>query len=234
MLFQTAKTFVAASCVLATTTIRSMKADEPHLLAVGALSLRAEHTVEKKIPYETVEEFPEEEDKCPICLEEDKDADVVKTPCGHHFHKKCLAKWLEKAKTCPNCRRVIADDKPKVKVQNPDQIVTDFFEGRLTLKQLLEWGNQLERMEDVDEDLVTDTNEMIRDMEANDPSKDEDRLIVAFGMFAAGPDLGFDNVSTHGFQNYARGHLEGPDGGVKEDLKARAAAIVERWCVFHS
>jgi len=55
----------------------------------------------------------EEGNCCSICLEEFNDDDMeagsergtpVKTPCGHSFHKNCLAQWFKCAKTCPACR----------------------------------------------------------------------------------------------------------------------------------
>lgn len=40
-------------------------------------------------------------DKCTICLEHVNNIPLV---CGHVFHNKCITKWLDKHKTCPNCR----------------------------------------------------------------------------------------------------------------------------------
>ena len=51
---------------------------------------------------------------CCICLEDlNEDAasassgrSVVSLPCGHMFHKGCVAKWLtEKSATCPLCKQ---------------------------------------------------------------------------------------------------------------------------------
>jgi len=33
--------------------------------------------------------------------------DVVKTPCLHYFHKKCLEAWMRKRDECPNCRMLL-------------------------------------------------------------------------------------------------------------------------------
>lgn len=33
------------------------------------------------------------------------DETVFATPCGHLFHHHCLIEWLERSKTCPQCRR---------------------------------------------------------------------------------------------------------------------------------
>lgn len=38
--------------------------------------------------------------KCSICYEV---ADH-RTPCGHHFHRHCLSRWLMATPTCPMCR----------------------------------------------------------------------------------------------------------------------------------
>lgn len=31
--------------------------------------------------------------------------DITATPCGHTFHSVCLLQWLERSKTCPQCRQ---------------------------------------------------------------------------------------------------------------------------------
>lgn len=225
MLFQSFKTFVAASCVLATTTICGMQVDKPHLSAVGALRFRAMGTDQ----FNNAKRQKQEKPECSICLEPVTGKDGETTKCGHLFHKKCLAKWLKEANTCPLCRKVIREDQPQG--QNKMQIVQDFFEGRRRMRSLLQQGNQLERMQRDDKDLPNETIALIAAMEDNNPAEFEDRLIIAFAMMAAGPDLGFRNVQTENFQNFIRSHVSGL---VKEDLKDTAAGIVERWCTFHS
>jgi hypothetical protein len=44
---------------------------------------------------------------CPICLEHFDSGLVVKTHCGHAFHKTCVLIWLENNKQCPMCRTVL-------------------------------------------------------------------------------------------------------------------------------
>lgn len=42
---------------------------------------------------------------CPICAELFLPSDDVHcTTCGHLFHHQCLLQWLERSKTCPQCR----------------------------------------------------------------------------------------------------------------------------------
>lgn len=43
-------------------------------------------------------------DECSVCQTSGRG---YITPCGHGFHVDCLAKWLEKAVTCPMCRERI-------------------------------------------------------------------------------------------------------------------------------
>jgi len=45
--------------------------------------------------------------QCSICLDEmDENSKVVKLSCGHHFHKRCVTKWLLTKKiTCPLCKQ---------------------------------------------------------------------------------------------------------------------------------
>lgn len=41
---------------------------------------------------------------CPICHEDLEEADIASLPCGHHFHQKCVKKWLVFGKSrCPMC-----------------------------------------------------------------------------------------------------------------------------------
>ncbi|RDX76119.1 putative E3 ubiquitin-protein ligase RHB1A, partial [Mucuna pruriens] len=46
----------------------------------------------------------EEEDACPICLEEyDAENPKLSTKCDHHFHLACILEWMERSETCPVC-----------------------------------------------------------------------------------------------------------------------------------
>ncbi|KFB49339.1 AGAP006611-PA-like protein [Anopheles sinensis] len=47
---------------------------------------------------------------CPICSDLFVPSDEVHiTPCGHMFHHTCLLQWLERSKTCPQCRNRCAE-----------------------------------------------------------------------------------------------------------------------------
>ncbi|XP_004510768.1 probable E3 ubiquitin-protein ligase RHB1A [Cicer arietinum] len=46
----------------------------------------------------------EEEDVCPICLEEyDVENPKSFTKCEHHFHLACILEWMERSDSCPIC-----------------------------------------------------------------------------------------------------------------------------------
>lgn len=46
--------------------------------------------------------------ECCCCSELfDADLAIVRTPCGHYYHKKCLGEWLKLAKSCPLCRAIL-------------------------------------------------------------------------------------------------------------------------------
>ncbi|XP_022251168.1 E3 ubiquitin-protein ligase RNF181-like isoform X1 [Limulus polyphemus] len=58
----------------------------------------------------TVKSFSEGE-KCPICLKEYEEGEVVKQlPCCHKFHFSCVLPWLGKTNTCPVCRHELDTD----------------------------------------------------------------------------------------------------------------------------
>uniref|UniRef100_A0A2P2Q6N5 RING-type E3 ubiquitin transferase n=1 Tax=Rhizophora mucronata TaxID=61149 RepID=A0A2P2Q6N5_RHIMU len=53
---------------------------------------------------ESIELATEEEDACPICLEDyDTENPKLITKCEHHFHLSCLLEWMERSETCPIC-----------------------------------------------------------------------------------------------------------------------------------
>lgn len=54
----------------------------------------------------------EEEDACPICLEEyDTENPKLITKCDHHFHLSCILEWMERSDSCPICdQEMIFDD----------------------------------------------------------------------------------------------------------------------------
>ena len=53
------------------------------------------------------------ETECPICLKRlEQDDEVMRLPCSHEFHSDCLTAWLDKAGSCPLCRRSLPTDDP--------------------------------------------------------------------------------------------------------------------------
>ena len=62
------------------------------------------------------------EDKCPICLQKYKGADIIKEfTCKHIFHKNCIYKWLKKSNICPLCKHDITEDVKKVVLKNDEE-----------------------------------------------------------------------------------------------------------------
>ncbi|KAF5451636.1 hypothetical protein F2P56_026726 [Juglans regia] len=53
----------------------------------------------------------EEEDVCPICLEEyDSENPNIITRCEHHFHLSCILEWKERSNACPICDQITDTD----------------------------------------------------------------------------------------------------------------------------
>merc|ERR1712129_120503 len=43
--------------------------------------------------------------ECELCLEEYQEGDeLLRLPCAHRFHSKCLEPWLQRSYTCPLCQ----------------------------------------------------------------------------------------------------------------------------------
>ncbi|KAF8691775.1 hypothetical protein HU200_040171 [Digitaria exilis] len=59
----------------------------------------------------TPEDNADEEDVCPICLEEyDEENPRSMTKCEHHFHLCCILEWMERSDTCPVCDQITLID----------------------------------------------------------------------------------------------------------------------------
>merc|ERR1712066_356081 len=67
----------------------------------------------ESLPRRLVREEREEEE-CPICLKRlEQDDEVLLLPCSHQFHSDCLTAWLNKAASCPLCRKSLPTDDPE-------------------------------------------------------------------------------------------------------------------------
>ncbi|KAJ9535220.1 hypothetical protein OSB04_un001695 [Centaurea solstitialis] len=57
----------------------------------------------------------DDEDICPICLEEyTSENPRIVTKCSHHYHLSCIYEWNERSETCPVCSKAPDyDDEPK-------------------------------------------------------------------------------------------------------------------------
>lgn len=50
----------------------------------------------------------DDEDVCPICLEEyTSENPRIITKCSHHYHLSCIYEWNERSKTCPVCSKLM-------------------------------------------------------------------------------------------------------------------------------
>jgi E3 ubiquitin-protein ligase RNF38/44 len=54
-----------------------------------------------------------EDASCAICLSDYEADEVVRfLPCGHHYHRNCVDKWLVTNKACPFCKRNVDEPPP--------------------------------------------------------------------------------------------------------------------------
>lgn len=60
------------------------------------------------IIYNSVDELPDENDRCTICYDDYKTGNCVKIlPCDHHFHGDCIDEWFNVKDSCPLCKKSI-------------------------------------------------------------------------------------------------------------------------------
>eukprot|EP00913_Durusdinium_trenchii_P008512 g7993.t1 len=65
--------------------------------------------------------------QCPMCLEDfSKEQPIRKTICGHYFHESCLAQWFKVNRTCPLCRRDLAESLESGEQAEPEATATSF------------------------------------------------------------------------------------------------------------
>ncbi|CAJ1436685.1 unnamed protein product [Effrenium voratum] len=75
-----------------------------------------------KIPNDSAELRDEDDGsimECSICLGSFSSLPVVRTPCRHFFHEKCLTQWCQAHVSCPLCKSLVAD--PDRESAGPDK-----------------------------------------------------------------------------------------------------------------
>ncbi|XP_020092911.1 probable E3 ubiquitin-protein ligase RHB1A isoform X3 [Ananas comosus] len=74
-----------------------------------SLQLEEDQSCDVKKPVDPAND--DEEDVCPICLEEyDAENPRMLTKCEHHFHLCCILEWMERSDTCPVCDQITMID----------------------------------------------------------------------------------------------------------------------------
>ena len=57
------------------------------------------------------ENFKLDQDRCVICLDDYKNGDeIIKIPCLHVFHSKCILEWFNNKNFCPICKFELKED----------------------------------------------------------------------------------------------------------------------------
>lgn len=96
---------------------REESADSPETENYEALLSLAERLGEAKprgLARAEIEQLPSykygsgaegEQSSCVVCMAEFEARQTLRVlPCAHHFHAKCVDKWLRSNRTCPICR----------------------------------------------------------------------------------------------------------------------------------
>lgn len=76
---------------------------------------------------------------CVICLDcLNSKHSIVATDCGHVFHLECLSEWIQKSRTCPECRGTFPGGNQFKKIfpnETEDQRNMEALESQLSLLQ---------------------------------------------------------------------------------------------------
>ncbi|XP_074573025.1 putative E3 ubiquitin-protein ligase RHB1A isoform X2 [Curcuma longa] len=103
------------------------KADQTHIMIAQTTGANNDHfetpdcknktNSEQNSPKSSEDEVssplttPDEEDVCPICLEDyDTENPRIVTKCEHHFHLSCILEWMERSETCAICDQIMMID----------------------------------------------------------------------------------------------------------------------------
>ena len=112
---------------------------------------------------------------CLICLDEKKliDPDTeskkhIKTTCGHHFHTKCLDKWLETGYHCPMCRTELKEVPETESEFDPTEILERVVRLGYIPDEYREYAEELEQfLKDYNESINEPENEEILDKKSS-------------------------------------------------------------------
>jgi len=96
-------------------------------IAFGQARRHGPKDIETVLRSSVVEQGPASE-PCPICLDSfcgsgSGGREVVRTACGHHFHRDCCATWLSKSTSCPVCRRALAQRADEFRPRKPRAVL---------------------------------------------------------------------------------------------------------------
>jgi len=88
--------------------LKKITTSPPRIIPFAEIELH-----ERIIEYDVVEESPDKDDICCICLIELTELDleiadkIIKTHCNHYYHKMCLMEWINSDNIncfeCPLC-----------------------------------------------------------------------------------------------------------------------------------
>ncbi|KOC69146.1 TRAF-interacting protein [Habropoda laboriosa] len=97
--------------------------------------------------------------------------DVFHTPCGHIFHFVCLTQWLERSKSCPQCREKTTNHKIHriyFNFSNNDTIIEDTCSLQDTIDklkfQLLLKEKDVKHYTDKSETLTKQSKELMKEV----------------------------------------------------------------------
>lgn len=93
--------------------------------------------------------------ECVICLDDiGSNGDVVATNCGHVYHSVCLCSWIQKSRTCPECRCTIPELQPfqKLFMRKPEE--PQYMEKETLEFQLQLLRSELEEERNLNRDLM--------------------------------------------------------------------------------